>query len=420
MKRFAMLSLVATLAVAATAAIAAAVDPAAATLILSFFNDPHAQQAGVLLAGGTVAVDTDFLKDELGKLSDKLKGWRGEYDARLLELEQRAVRRGDGSDGPLDSPGLANQLAATEGFQALRRGLTREFRFEIPRNTFRAAITNTGNTVGTTTVAPDLLRAPGMRRATVRDLLPSVPTGSNAVQYARETAFDNQADLQTEGSTKAESALTFELETAPIVTIAHFIRASRQVLDDLPLLQNYIDTRLRYGLMLREEAQLLLGSGSGINLEGIYTAADAYSAPAGISVTAETRIDRIREAIAQLAVANYIATGIVLHPTDWATIELAKEATTNAYLWSKPQVAASPMLWGVPVIATTAIPVDTALVADFQAAAVLLDREAARVDISTEDGDNFVQNMCTIRCEERIGLAVRLPAAAIKIADISP
>ena len=36
--------------------------------------------------------------------------------------------------------------------------------------------------------------------------------------------------------------------------------------------------------------------------------------------------------------------GILLDPVDWASIELSKEATTNAYLWAKPQIAATPML----------------------------------------------------------------------------
>ena len=74
----------------------------------------------------------------------------------------------------------------------------------------------------------------------------------------------------------------------------------------------------------------------------------------------------------------------------------------------------------VPVIATNAINQDTFMVRDFNSAAVLLDRESAHIDIATEDQDDFVRNMIKIRCEERIGLAVRLPQALIKGADLSP
>ena len=53
------------------------------------------------------------------------------------------------------------------------------------------------------------------------------------------------------------------------------------------------------------------------------------------------------------------------------------------------------------------------LVGNFQMAAMLWDREDAVVDISTEDRDNFIKNMVTIRAEERLGLEVSRPEALI-------
>jgi len=43
--------------------------------------------------------------------------------------------------------------------------------------------------------------------------------------------------------------------------------------------------------------------------------------------------------------------------------------------------------------------------------ATLYDREQATVALSTEDGDNFVRSLVTIRAEERLGLAVKNPTA---------
>ena len=410
----------------AAAGVAAALDPGAFALVAAVLTDPHVQ-AGVITANGVAAIDPAAVQAELRRIANSvtdicrpLEAKQSELQARLQDVERKAARpQTGGGDGPLDTPQLAAQMAETEGFEALRRGLSKEFRFEIPAGGFRAAITNDGS-LATTVPMPDLLITPGMRRATVRDLLTSVPTTAAAVPYMRETDFANNAALVTESSAKPESTIEYELRTAQIVTIAHYVHVSRQALDDLNMLENLIRTRLKYGLMLKEEEQLLRGSGVGNNLEGLYTAATAYAAPSGISVTAEQRIDRLRIAIAQLAASDYIATGILLNPIDWANIELAKQATTNAYLWSEPQRAATPMLWGIPVVPTNAVNQDTFLIGDFQSAAILLDREAVRIDIALEDQDDFVRNMIKVRCEERIGLAVRLPQALIKGADLSP
>jgi HK97 family phage major capsid protein len=71
-------------------------------------------------------------------------------------------------------------------------------------------------------------------------------------------------------------------------------------------------------------------------------------------------------------------------------------------------------LWGLPVVPTPAMSAETFLVLDGPAAAVILDREEARVDLSTEDGDNFTTNRVTIRAEERLGLATLRTGGLIK------
>jgi hypothetical protein len=48
-----------------------------------------------------------------------------------------------------------------------------------------------------------------------------------------------------------------------------------------------------------------------------------------------------------------------------------------------------------------------AYVRNFQVAATLYDRWAARVEVSTEHADFFVRNLVAILAEERIGLAVK-------------
>jgi HK97 family phage major capsid protein len=115
----------------------------------------------------------------------------------------------------------------------------------------------------------------------------------------------------------------------------------------------------------------------------------------------------------QAELAEFPSTGIVLHPSDWAAIELTKDKN-GGYIFANPQNLATPVLWGRPVVPTQAMTVDTALVGAFRLGAQLFDREDANVVISTENQDDFIRNMITIRAEERLALAVYRPQAFVK------
>lgn len=251
------------------------------------------------------------------------------------------------------------------------------------------------------------------RRLMIRDLMTVIGTTSGSVEYAEQTTRDNQAAPQAEGALKAESNYSWELRNLSIRTIAHWTKASVQILDDAPQLQSLIDSEMRYGLALAEEAQLLNGDGTGATLNGLITNATAYDDP--IDQASPTMIDMIGTAVLQVALADFIPNGVLMHPSDWMRIRLLKN-TDGEYLLGQPGEMAEPRLFGLPVVATKAIEVDKFLVGDFSRCATLYDRQGANVALSTEDGDNFVRNMVTIRAEERLGLAIK-QATALSYGD---
>jgi HK97 family phage major capsid protein len=252
------------------------------------------------------------------------------------------------------------------------------------------------------------------RRMTVRDLLTPGNTNSSSIQYPVETGFTNSAATVTEtaGTAKPQSELQFDIRTASVTTIAHWVLATRQILDDAPMLRSYIDGRLRYGLRYAEEAQLLNGDGTGTNLNGIYTQATASTANLAV-IASPTKLDVLRVAVLQASLAELPATGIVIHPTDWMTIETTKDSAGN-YIIGDPAATIQPRIWGLPVVATQAMTVDKFLVGAFKLGAQIFDRQDARVELSTEDSDNFRKNLVTILAEERLALAVYRPLAFVK------
>ncbi|MFH3698693.1 phage major capsid protein, partial [Acinetobacter baumannii] len=55
-------------------------------------------------------------------------------------------------------------------------------------------------------------------------------------------------DIAPENTDKKESAFTFGITQLNVGTIAHWIRTSKQGLADMPLLANYLETRMDYGV----------------------------------------------------------------------------------------------------------------------------------------------------------------------------
>ena len=71
-------------------------------------------------------------------------------------------------------------------------------------------------------------------------------------------------------------------------------------------------------------------------------------------------------------------------------------------------------LFGVPVVATQAMLSGKLLTGNFETGATIYDRMKARIEVSTEDSDNFRKNLVTVLAEERIGLGVKAPSAFVK------
>ena len=337
---------------------------------------------------------------------DQLLAKQSELQAEVQAMAQTVDKIGRGVDasaGAARTPGEV--FTSAQGFEAFAANASGKFKTSV-----KAAITSGGASDGPL-IQPDRIGMilPMDQRLFLRDLLNWGRTTSNAIEYVQELLYTNNAAPVAELATKPESDITFEMKSAPVATIAHWIKASKQVLADAPMLQSYINGRLMYGLKLKEEQQLLKGSGFGLNLNGIYLQAIDYDNP-GVTVQGETPIDRLRLAMLQVALSEFDTDGIVLNPIDWAGIELTK-TTDNAYLFASPTGQVAPTLWGRPVVATQAMTAKDFLVGAFRMGAQGWDREDASIEVSTEDGSNFTTNALTIRCEERVGLTVFRPTA---------
>lgn len=341
----------------------------------------------------------------------------------LIEPLEKAIREGGRPAGQKAAgKTLAEQFAEHKGIQAVRDRNVTKARIELPGIDTKAVIderefktiTSAANSAGVliqTERRPGIIEKP-LRPLSIRDILPSRSTGSNAIEFVRENVFTNNAAPVAEGALKPSSDLTFALTTVNVRTLAHVMKASLQVLDDAAGLASYAINRGRGGLLLKEEDQLLTGDGTGQNLTGLVPNATAFVHTGIPNGNASQQVDRIRWAALQVRKNFFAADTVVLNPHDWAVIELLKDTQGN-YLYSAFTSGTTPRLWGMTVVESDAIAQGSFLCGNFSLAAEIADRQGVTVDISTENEDDFVKNMATIRVESRLALQIFRPAAFV-------
>jgi HK97 family phage major capsid protein len=340
---------------------------------------------------------------------DKLLVQHTDLSARLTEAEQKLARRGQDVEGA-QVKSAGHQLIDDIRFKSFVENQTRGvISIAVKAPMLSAAVTSGVPGVLMPQQLPGIL--PLLRqRLFLRGLISPGTTGAAAIAYVRQTGFTNAAAIVAEGTVKPQSGITFDTQIVHVATLAHIFKAAKQLLDDFAGLQSTVDDELRFGIAVLEEAQLLYGDGTGLNLHGIIPQASVYVpafVPANLS-----RIDTLRLAMLQAVLAKLPATGIVLHPTDWARIELTKDAQ-GGYIWSNPVQLGTPTMWGLPIVETPAIVEGTFLTGAFQGGAQIFDREQVNVVVATQNEDDFVRNLITIRCEERLALAIKRPESFI-------
>lgn len=343
----------------------------------------------------------------------------------MLELEQKAAELGSGWT-PGDIGGgsdVADMLVKHDLWKAVAGKQTPRTQIEVKAAALLAM--ETKNTItGNDRFGPSSHTGmfPGMqRRRFLFDFLNAagriVPVSTGAIEYGKETSYDNQASLQgggspfvQEGVAKAESALVYSLESLTIPTTAHFLKASNQVLSDVNQLRALIDARLRYGLMIKNENEIINGTGTGASVGGFTKSGNhtVYTPSSG-----DTPIDSINRAISALETAEGAASIVLLNPATWRSLQRVKATGgSEEYLFGSPSGQNRESVWNTPVLPTNAVTAGKQLVIDLMQFGEYYLREDARVDVGFVN-DDFTKNLVTIRAEMRGAVAVVRSEAVI-------
>jgi HK97 family phage major capsid protein len=335
--------------------------------------------------------ELEGMRDAYSKSAGEVQDLRDRLDRIMLDLPSKGVAG--------DTPGeiFAKELE--------RQGVD-----------FKAVISG-GSIVPAT--FDELIRKLPQRQLRLRNLIRMASADADVVSFLQQTVFTNNAAPVALGALKPTTVLTVQRVDQSVQTIAHLSEPiDRALLMDASQLAQFVDDQLILGVLLAEENQIVNGNGTTPNLRGVLNTSGVLTQARG----ADTGMDAIFKAVTQVRANFFEPTGILIHPTDWQNIRLAKNAQGD-YYYGPPNVDGAAELFGVPVAISPVLAVGTAVVADWQQSQLWI-REDARVTFAEQGGlgaanaEIFSRNQIVFRGEERAAFGVVRPAAFCSVTGL--
>jgi HK97 family phage major capsid protein len=213
----------------------------------------------------------------------------------------------------------------------------------------------------------------------------------------------NPAVTPLAAGVKPQSSLVFAKETAPVITIAHWVPATKKALSDAGQLRTLIDNFLRAGLDAEIERQIINGdSTAGEEVDGLLNT-DGIQVQAfntNILVTIRKALTKVRK--------YGRANAILMSPGNAERIDLLR-TQSGAYLGPGAFGPAFQSVWRTPIVESSQLDDATILVGDFRTA-VLWDRDDASITATDSHADFFTRNLIAILAEARAAFGVLDPA----------
>lgn len=369
----------------------------------------------------------DQLLGEAAELKSRVKGMEDQEKLRDRINEMTGPTIEDVEEANTAAKSIGAAFIQSEAYRALKaKGFTGRFSsgpVEMSYGGSKATVTESASPIVTIDTRPGIQGIPTWPLR-VADLFAPGTTTSTTVRYLEEVSEVNAAAGTAEGGAKPESTIVFDAVDATVGKIATFLPVSDEMLEDVDQMESFLNERLGLFVRRTEDSDLLNGAGTP-TVKGILQFSGIQSGSA-LSLDVDSSIDAIFRAMTAVQVTGlYEPDGIVVNPTDWASIRLMKDNNKQYYsggpftgAYGNPGAGAPNDLWGLPVISTTAIAQGTCLVGAFRTAAQIFRKRGLTVEMSNSHNDFFQKDLTAIRAEIREALAVYRQSAFFKITGI--
>ncbi len=365
--------------------------------------------------GFVKSVDLDALKSELATLKETAEKGHG-VKSEDLDAVKTAVAAIEGKlDALKEEP-----KTKTNRFKSLGAAITDAFRASADaiaglasktdgtvKLDVKAAGTMTingnysGGTVGLSQMEEGLTRVQ-RRQPFMRSLVNSRGTAQTKfVVYTEQKNPDpGTAGMTAEGAGKTQTDFDIVETSKQVKKVTAFIKVSKEMLADVPFMEGEINGELIEIIELKLDEQILLGGGTGDDLEGIDLNAVSFVAGSfAAAVPSANNTDVLRVAIAQIANNNFMANYILLNPEDAAQMDLTKDSNGQYTYMAVITMDGVTRVKNVRVVENPGVPVGDYYVGDFTKSNLRI-RENINVQVGYVN-DDFTKNLVTILAEMR-------------------
>jgi len=274
-----------------------------------------------------------------------------------------------------------------------------------------------------------------VRQLVMESLFSSVNVGPNSggtIRYTDQDVLTRGANNVANCSLFPASDITWKTTTDSIKKIADSIPVCKDAMEDFGFIESEVNTFILENLRLKLDEQLLLGTGTGLELNSVDSYAQTWWVAAGspiegmaASIPFPTTYDVLASGICQVVNsgqanrAYYNPNAIVMNPTDVCQMKLEKYADGN-YLLPLYFSADGMSIDSVPVYATPLVAQNTASIFDSTNGTIYTEREI-QIEMADEHGVDFLEDFIRIKGSMRKQLIVRTvnENAFLKIDDIA-
>jgi HK97 family phage major capsid protein len=314
---------------------------------------------------------------------------------------------------------LGDQLIESKGYKELLEGGMSGGNWSSGPIELKATLASTpGSALTPNQYVPGIVSTL-FQRNYVSDLPAQVQTNASQITYVKESTATNAAAAVSEGQAKPQSTLAFTETTESVRKIATILPVTDELLADAPQIQAYVNSRLILFVKNTEEQQVLLGSGTAPNIQGLIAAGRNTVGTYARGTVDSNAIALFKAMNGTRGSSQLDPDAIVIHPTNWQAIRVATDTSGQLFgggpfygPYGGPQGPASSSqfsadnIWGVPVVVTSNITVGSALVGNFSQGAAVYRRSGVTVEATNSHSTWFADNITALRAEERLALAV--------------
>lgn len=342
------------------------------------------------------------LEDEVKTINEDIAKKGGTLEDIQKEIKSLKARSGRFAGGENEAEKKTAQVIAEafeEHFAEIKTMRKSTGKMEMKAaGTMTAADNLAGNTIATYDLN---VAVRGRRKINIRDLVPVINSATGVWKFYRQRTpvGEGSFGFQTShGTTKNQLDYDLDEETITVDYLAGYALVAKQMMQDLPFLQNFVANELVEDYKRTESGQFL----------GQLTAGATGSNTTGASVVAEKYIDWI----ATLMGNDWNPNAIVTDHTNWAAVLKTKPNDYDVPGGFTMSADGTIQVLGLPLIAQNNIGAGHTLIGDFSKAAII-QTEGLTAEFFEQDGTNVRQNIITARVEARVALAILRPDAFI-------